>query len=104
MRVQHFFHRVWWFLHQPFWVFMLCLLLMSTQIIFDGTLWHIYSLSKNRKVLEQRMSAIQTKNHQVEENLKKLSSDSTFLEKEAVEEWNLVGKKDLIFIFPEEDP
>lgn len=101
MRIQVFFHRVLWFLHQPFWVFMVCLLLMSTQIIFDGTLWHIYSLSKNRKVLEKRMSAIQTKNHKVENNLKKLS-DSSFLEKEAVEEWNLVGKKDLIFIFPGE--
>ena len=91
------------FLHRPVWVIIACGILMSAHIVFDGTLWQIYSLSKNRKVLELRIDMIHKKNKEVEGNLKKLSSDSSFLEKEARDRLNLAGENDLIFLFPEEE-
>ena len=90
------------FLNRPGLVFMTCMVLVGMHIIFDGTLWQIWSLYKSEKVLDGRIIDIQKKNDQITERLKHLS-DSSFLEKEARDNFNLVGEQDLIFIFSDED-
>lgn len=90
------------FLKRPFWLFIACSVIVCMHLILDGAflrMWHLYN---SRKVLERRISDIQTKNALVEERLNKLSN-SRFLEREVRDRFNLVGEEDIIFIFSDED-
>ena len=90
------------FLKQPVWLLVACSVLIFMHLAMDGTFFRMWHLYNSRKVLESRIESIQIKNALVEERLKKLS-DSRFLEREVRDRFNLVGEKDIIFIFSEED-
>ena len=89
------------FLNRPVWLLIFCSVVVFTHLVFDGTIvsmWHLYN---SRKVLENRIMDIQVKNTLVKERLNKLS-DSQFLEREVRDRFNLVGEKDIVFIFADE--
>ena len=97
-----FFNFINEFLKRPFWLFIACFVVVCMHLILDGSvlrMWHLYN---SRKVLESRITDMQTKNALVEERLNKLS-DSRFLEREVRDRFNLVGEEDIIFIFSDED-
>ena len=88
-------------LDHPFWLLIFCSCVVCMHLVLDGSfmrMWHLYN---SRKILENRIKDIQTKNTLVKERLKKMS-DSRFLEKEVRDRFNLVGEEDIIFIFSEE--
>lgn len=88
-------------LDHPLWLLIFCSCVVCMHLVLDGSfmrMWHLYN---SRKVLENRIKDIQTKNTLVKERLKKMS-DSRFLEKEVRDRFNLVGEEDIIFIFSEE--
>ena len=91
------------FLKRPFWLFIACSIVVGAHLILDGSFFRMLHLYNSQKVLKHRIKDIQLKNSLVEERLKKLKSDPRFLEQEVRERFNLVGEKDIIFIFPEED-
>ncbi|MDE0119629.1 MAG: septum formation initiator family protein [Bdellovibrionales bacterium] len=87
------------YLDQPLWLLVVCFTLVFMHLIFDGTLLRMFHLYNSQKILENRIARIQVKNSLVEERLKRLKSDSRFLEQEVRDRFNLVGEKDIIFIF-----
>ena len=91
------------FLDRPFWVFIACVSVVCTHLIFDGTFVRMWNLRSSSKVLESRIKDIQQKNEIVKNRMKKLS-DSQFLEREVRDRFNLVGEEDIIFIFSDEEP
>ncbi len=91
------------FLSRPIWLLALCSAMVFTHLMFDGTILRMLHLYNSQKVLENRIADIQAKNALVEEKLKKLQSDSRFLEREVRNRFNLVGEEDIIFIFSDED-
>ena len=90
------------FLKRPLWLLIACAVIVCTHLVLDGTLLRMWHLYNSRKVLEGRITDIQTKNLLVEERLGKLS-DSRFLEREVRDRFNLVGEEDIIFIFSDEN-
>lgn len=90
-------------LDRPSWLLVLCLAVVFIHLIFDGTLLRMFHLYNSQKILENRIARIQVKNSLVEERLKRLNSDSRFLEQEVRDRFNLVGEKDIIFIFSDGD-
>ncbi len=64
----------------------------------DGTLARTWNMGIKQRQLDGRMLDLQKKNALVEERLDKLS-DKNFLEKEVRSRFNLVGQRDIIFIF-----
>ena len=88
-------------LDHPFWLLIFCSFVVCMHLILDGSFIRMWNLYNSRKVLENRIRDIQTKNALVKERLKKMY-DSRFLEKEIRDRFNLVGEEDIIFIFSEE--
>ncbi len=101
--MKKFFHFINAFLKRPVWLFIACFILVCAHLILDGSFFRMLHLYNSQEVLKNRIKDIQIKNTLVEERLKKLESDPRFLEQEVRERFNLVGEKDIIFIFPDED-
>ncbi len=91
-----------WFLNQPLWVLVACVFFVTTHLSCNDTLARIWNLSLKQKQLTQRIKDLKEKNKLVVERLNKLS-DPLFLEKEARNRLNLVGERDLVFIFSDND-
>lgn len=93
------------FLQKPSQVLVLCLILAAVNVVLDGTLFHIRKLYLNKKNLNQKIQETQIKNQALVKKLKKLSDPKQlgYLEKEARNRFDLAGREDLIFIFPEDE-
>ena len=90
------------FLKRPLWLFIACFALVCANMILDGSFFRILQVYNSQEILKNRIKDIRMKNLLVEERLQKLESDPQFLEQEVRERFNLVGEKDIIFIFPDE--
>ena len=90
-------------LDRPSWLLVVCFTVVFVHLIFDNTLLRMFHLYNGQKILENRIANIQMKNSLIEERLKRLHSDSRFLEREVRDRFNLVGEEDIIFIFSDED-
>ena len=87
-------------LYKPFAVFILCLLFLLINLILDRTLFQIFGLNQNLRVIQNRIDYIGQKNLKIENKIKK-SSDPDFVEREARERLDYTGEEDLIFLFPD---
>lgn len=87
-------------LKKPFYVFMLCLAFLTISLVFDGTLFQIFRLSRDVRILDNRIKLFTGKNELIKQKIKN-SSQSEFIKKEALERLDFVHEGDLIFIFPE---
>ena len=88
------------FLNRPLWVLSACAFLVVLHLSLDGTFIRIWHLKTSQKILEKQIESLHIKNTLIEERIQKLKqSDSRILESEARERFNLVGEKDIIFIF-----
>ena len=87
-------------LYKPFAVFILCLLFLLINLILDRTLFQIFGLNQNLRVIQNRIDYIGKKNLKIENKIKK-SSDPDFVEREARERLDYAGEEDLIFLFPD---
>ena len=81
-------------------VFILCLLFLLVNLILDGTLFQIFSLNQDLRVVKNRIHYIEKKNLQIKSKMEK-SSDPGFVEQSARERLDYVGEEDLIFLFPD---
>ena len=97
-RIQYILKQI---LNRPAWVLIICIVLILSNVMFDGTFSRLMNLVRSQKALENRIKDLERKNTLVEERLKKLS-DSEFLEKEAKDRFNLIGEEDIVFIFSDE--
>ena len=89
------------FSHQPLWVLTVCLILLCAHLLRDKTIFNLLQMYNNRQALEKQISELKSKNSQVEEQVQKLSH-KPFLEREVKDRLNMVGERDIIFIFSEE--
>ena len=89
-------------LFRPKHILIICSVVILYAVVFDGTLFKLRRLYLSQKAIDQKTFEIQTKNRVLLRKLEKLS-DPKFLEKEVRNRFDLAGKGDLIFIFPEEE-
>ena len=87
-------------LYRPYLTFFLCLLFLLINLILDGTLFHVFRLNQDLRVVQNRIKHIEEKNQDIEDKIKK-SSDPDFVEKEVRQRLDYTGEEDLTFIFPE---
>ena len=78
----------------------LCLLFLLINLILDRTLFQIFGLNQNLRVIQNRIDYIGQKNLKIENKIKK-SSNPDFVEREARERLDYAGEEDLIFLFPD---
>ena len=87
------------FFYRPLYVFILCCLFLLINLVFDGTLFQVFRLNRDLRVLKNRIIHLERKNHFVKEKIRK-SSDPGVIEQEARERLDFANENDLIFIFP----
>ena len=87
-------------LYRPYFAFLLCLFFLLINLILDGTLFHVFRLNQELRVVRYRIEHLEKKNLDIENRIKK-ASDPDFVEKEVRQRLDYTSEGDLIFIFPE---
>ena len=86
--------------YRPFYMFVICLIFLVFNLLIDGTLFQIFHLGRDLKVIQNRTEDLQEKNKIIKRKILR-SSDPDFIEEEARERLDFSEEGDLIFIFPE---
>lgn len=86
--------------YRPFYMLIICLVFLIFNLVIDGTLFQVFSLNRDLKIVKNRIDHLQEKNQAIERKIQKFS-DPDFIEKEARERLDFSEEGDLIFIFPE---
>ena len=77
------------------------LALMLFFLVFgEWGLIHYRRLAEERRSLEERSQALQRENELLREKIYRISKDDRYLEKVAREEFGLVRKGEIIYLFP----
>ena len=77
------------------------LVLMLFFLVFgEWGLLHYRQLSEERRLLEERSQALQRENELLREKIYRIGNDDRYLEKIAREEFGLVRKGEIIYVFP----
>ncbi len=87
-------------LYRPYFAGLLCLLFLLVNLIFDGTLFRVFRLNRDLRLIRYRIEYMAGKNLDLKNKIKR-ASDPDFVEKEARQRLDYANEGDLIFIFPE---
>ena len=87
--------------NQPHKVLLLCLAFSFVNLVIDGSLLRLWSLSQEYKHVRQESAKVLEQSKELKMKIKK-ASDLDFLELEARNRFNYVGENDLVFVFSEE--
>ncbi|MBC6415433.1 MAG: septum formation initiator family protein [Bdellovibrionales bacterium] len=87
-------------LYKPYLTFLLCLVFLTINLIFRGTLFQVFKLNQDLKIVKNRIVFLEKQNKKIKEKIK-LSQDLDFIEKELRDRLDYTEEDDLIFIFPE---
>lgn len=87
-------------LYRPYFAFLLCLFFLLINLVLDGTLFRVFRLNQELRLVRYRIEYIEKKNLDVENKIKK-ASNPDFVEKEVRQRLDYTNEGDLIFLFPE---
>lgn len=87
-------------LYRPYFAFLLCLLFLLLNLVWDGTLFSVFRLNRDLRIVKNRIEDIEKKNQDIQNKIQKVS-DPDFVEKEVRQRLDYTGEGDLIFIFPD---
>ena len=87
-------------LYRPYIAFLLCAVFLSVNLIFDGTLFRVFRMSRDLRIVKNRIHLMETKRENLKRKILK-ANDPDFVERELRQKWDYASPGDLIFIFPE---
>jgi cell division protein FtsB len=90
------------FLQNPVQVFWFCLSVIFVTCVLDGSLLHLWALHRDKNDLHQQVAMLKIENQKVKAMIKR-ASDPTFIEREAMDRFDLVEEGDLVFVFSEDN-
>ena len=80
---------------------MICAVFLIFNLLIDGTLFQVFYLGRDLKVMKNRIHHFEEKNSDLKKQISRFA-DPEFIEKEARERLDFAEEGDLIFIFPED--
>jgi hypothetical protein len=88
-------------LHQPLKVFWICLSVAMVSLLLNGGLFQLYKLHRDQALITAQIEATQMQvsdlNHQL-----KMAKDPAFIERQALDNYDLVSENDLVFVFADQ--
>ena len=87
--------------YYPIYTGIFCLIFLAVNLIFDGTLFQIFRLGRDLKIMKNRIHYIDQKNQALEKKRKSFLLPQA-IEEKARDRLDFSNKDDLIFIFPED--
>ena len=99
MKIQQFGQSIRDILNQPRLVAVVCILFVISTAILNGVLWKLWALHRDHDrrshetlLAQQNISQLRTQLDQ--------ARDPAYIERQARDRLDLVGEKDLVFVFP----
>lgn len=89
------------FLNHPGKVATICLLCFVVTLVLNGLLWRLWGLRRDYARLTHEISATKAGIETLTGQLKQ-AKDPTFIERQARDKLDLVGEKDLVFVFSDQ--
>lgn len=89
-------------LHQPLKVFILCTLFGVLSLLFNGGFFQLYKLDRDEKILKEQIVAARGQVIDLNRQLR-VAKEPSFIERQAVDNYDLVNEQDLVFVFSEQD-
>lgn len=87
-------------LQRPLAVLVLCGLFALSAVTFDGTLFRVWELSRNRDRIESRIEDLKKSLKEKEQKILEANRPE-FIERQAREQLDFVRDGDLVFVFPD---
>ena len=88
------------FIYQPYLIFLFCLVFLSLNLVLNGTLFRVFRLNQDLKIVNNRIQHTQEQTEELKLKIKK-SKDPEFIKKELRDRLDYTEEGDLIFLFPE---
>lgn len=93
-----------WILHQlerPIHIFVYCVVFACLSLILNGSLLNIWSLHRDEIKITEQIQLEKLKIKELEQKLKN-AKDPTFIERQAVDKYDLANEHDLVFVFADQ--
>ena len=88
-------------LNQPLKIFLFCLCFGTLSLLFNGTFLQLYRLHRDQDVLIEQIRSTKIQILDLDKQLK-MAKDPVFIERQALDNYDLVEEHDLMFVFSEE--
>lgn len=92
-------YKIEHWLHQPGKIFIVCLLVLVTSLIGNGTIWRLWGLHQDEIRFGQDIAKSKEEAQKLDKQMV-IAKDPQHIEHLAKDKMDLVGENDLIFIFP----
>jgi hypothetical protein len=88
-------------LNQPLKILLICLTFATVSLLFNGTFLQLYRLHRDRDVLHEQIRSTKMQIIDLDQQLK-MAKDPVFIERQALDNYDLADENDLVFVFSEE--
>jgi cell division protein FtsB len=88
-------------LQQPFKIFLICLTFAFLSLIANGTLLQLYRMHRDQNVLHEQIRATRLQVLDLDKQLK-MAKDPVYIERQALDNYDLIEENDLMFVFSEQ--
>jgi hypothetical protein len=88
-------------LRNPFKVFIICLCFATISLLLNGGVFQLYKLHRDHTTLLEQIAAGKVQISELNKQLK-MAKDPSFIEHQALDNYDLVDENDLVFVFSEE--
>lgn len=85
-------------LNSPGKVFVCCLCVFVLSVLFNGTLWRLWSLNGDHKRFVADIGQVKADISQIESQMK-IVKDPSYINRLARDKMDLIGENDLMFVF-----
>ena len=86
---------------QPFKVLILCLIFATVSLLFNGGFFQLYRLHRDQNFLQGQIIAARGQITELSKQLK-MAKDPVYMQHQALDNYDLVDERDLVFVFSEE--
>lgn len=88
-------------LNQPLKILIFCICFATVSLLFNGTFLQLYRLHRDKDVLIEQIRSTKLQIVDLDQQLK-MAKDPVFIERQALDNYDLVDEHDLVFVFSEE--
>lgn len=82
-------------------VLILCFIFALIGTLLDGTLYRLWELNSEKKIMQHKIAETQISIEKLQKQIR-MANDPKFIEREAMDRFDLVNKDDIVFVFSDE--
>lgn len=87
-------------LHNPWKVLVGVVIFTGVSLLLNGSLINLYRLNRDQKILTEQIESTKLQLADLDRQLLRVK-DPTFIERQALDNFDLAGEDDLVFVFPD---